>query len=70
MDEHGLGGRPAYALVKVPDALPRFVPLPASADRKEVMFLDDVIRFCLPELFPEEDVGGAYAVKLSRDAEL
>lgn len=70
VDEHGLGGRPAYALVKVPDALPRFVPLPASADRKEVMFLDDVIRFCLPELFPEEDVGGAYAVKLSRDAEL
>jgi polyphosphate kinase len=70
VDEHGLAGRPAYALVKVPDELPRFVSLPESGDRREVMFLDDVIRFCLPELFPDADVGGAYAVKLSRDAEL
>jgi polyphosphate kinase len=34
------------------------------------MFLDDVIRYNLPSLFPGYEVGGAYAVKLSRDAEL
>ncbi|HZD06292.1 MAG TPA: polyphosphate kinase 1, partial [Longimicrobiales bacterium] len=35
-----------------------------------VMFLDDVIRYNLPSLFPRWEVGGAYAVKLTRDAEL
>jgi polyphosphate kinase len=34
------------------------------------MFLDDVIRYNLPGLFPKHQVAGAFAVKLSRDAEL
>lgn len=64
--------KPHYALVGVPSPpLDRFVQLPPEAgDRHVVVFLDDVIRCNLPALFPGWDVGGAYAVKLSRDAEL
>ena len=62
---------PRYGLVEVPTPpIPRFVWMPSEDEQKHVMFLDDVIRFNLPRLFPDHQVGGAYAVKLSRDAEL
>ena len=62
---------PEYALIKVPsDSLPRFVTLPARGDTHEVMFLDDLIRYNLDEIFPRHEVGRSYAVKLTRDAEL
>lgn len=62
---------PAYALVGVPSPpLPRFVTLPDDGGEPHVMFVDDVIRFCLEEIFPENEVGRSYAVKLTRDAEL
>ena len=62
---------PRYALVRVPaDVLPRFVTLPEVEGRHDVMFLDDVIRFNLPRLFPDQEIGPVYAVKLTRDAEL
>ena len=69
----GLYGASArYGLVEVPSPpLDRFVSLPdTKRGRRAVMFLDDVVRLHLNELFPGFDVGGAYAVKLSRDAEL
>jgi polyphosphate kinase len=63
--------QPRYALVEVPSPpLPRFVTLPPHGDRRDVMFLDDVIRLELPALFPDWRVGAACAVKLTRDAEL
>jgi polyphosphate kinase len=62
---------PDYALLEVPaDALGRFGTLPDRGVGHEVMFLDDLIRYNLPELFPEQEVGRSYAVKLTRDAEL
>ncbi len=62
---------PALAVVEVPSPpLPRFVSLPKEDGRRRVMFLDDVIRFCLPSLFPDHQLGEAYAVKVSRDADL
>ena len=64
---------PTWSLVRVPsDRLPRFIPL-ANATANgghEVIFLDDLIRLHLPTLFSGDSLGGAYAVKLSRDAEL
>lgn len=63
--------QPEYGLVDVPSPpVPRFVSLPADDGRNYVMFLDDVIRYNLPGLFPQHQVAGAFAVKLSRDAEL
>lgn len=64
---------PECALVEVPESLDRYVVLPhadASDETRRVMYLDDVIRFNLDRLFPEHDVGRAYAIKLTRDAEL
>lgn len=62
---------PDYALVQVPSPpLPRFVTLPENGADRYVMFLDDVIRYNLPILFPGCDVGRAFAVMLTRDADL
>lgn len=60
-----------YALVEIPShLLPRFVQLPSGDDKHYIMFLDDVIRYCLPEIFPSTVILDAYSVKLTRDAEL
>ncbi|MDX5348908.1 MAG: polyphosphate kinase 1 [Hymenobacteraceae bacterium] len=48
----------------------RFVKLPRNGDNRYVMFIDDIIRFNLPKLFPEYNKIETYAIKLSRDAEL
>ncbi|UBO72816.1 polyphosphate kinase 1 [Aeromonas rivuli] len=64
-----------YALVEVPtDDLPRFVQLPSEGTRrkKQIIILDNIIRFCLDDLFKgffDYDEIAAYAVKLTRDAE-
>ncbi len=60
-----------YALVEIPSAqMPRFVVLPSKAQCTHIMFLDDLIRLALPELFPQYHVVSSYAIKLTRDAEL
>lgn len=64
-------GGSSIALVEIPtDAVPRFLRLPSETGRHDVLFLDDVIRHQLPALFPDHSVNGAFAIKLSRDAEL
>jgi polyphosphate kinase len=69
--EPGKKNRSRYALVPIPTAaVPRFLALPPDNGRTIIMFLDDVIRLCLPDLFPEYEIMGAYAIKLTRDAEL
>jgi len=58
------------AIVEIPSGqLPRFVVLPDSENGHYITFLDDIIRFNLNNLLDRE-VKGAYAVKLSRDADL
>ena len=60
-----------YALLNIPsDQLPRFSELPKIEDKHYLLFLDDVIRENLAEIFPGYKIHGAYAVKLTRDAEL
>lgn len=61
-----------YAVVQIPSNLPRFVVLPREGDRSYVMFLDDVIRTNLNDLFAiygADDIS-AYTMKITRDAEL
>ena len=65
-----------YALIEVPtDDLPRFVPMPADPSnvrRKALIILDNVIRFCLDDIFRgffDYDEIAAYSVKMTRDAE-
>jgi polyphosphate kinase len=61
-----------YALLEIPtNVLPRFVVLPAKGDDKYVIFLDDIIRFGLKEIFFifDFDEFSAYTIKLTKDAE-
>ncbi len=62
-----------YALIEVPtDVLSRFVVLPEIEKKKYIILLDDVIRFCLGDVFSQFDYDQfeAYTIKLTRDAEL
>lgn len=60
-----------YAIVEVPaQHEARFVEMPRRDGKRYYVFLDDIVRLCLPDLFPGFRIAGAYAVKLSRDAEL
>lgn len=62
-----------YALLEVPTAiLPRFVLLPETGEDKFIIFLDDIIRFGLKEIFFifDFDEISAYTIKLTKDAEL
>ncbi len=41
-----------YSLIEVPtDVLPRFIVLPSSEDKKYIILLEDIIRFCLKDIF-------------------
>jgi polyphosphate kinase len=60
-----------YALLNIPSAnLPRFSELPMLGDDHYILFLDDVIRENLQEVFPAFTIHGAWSVKLTRDAEM
>lgn len=61
---------PHFALCEVPESLPRFVAMKGENGEDLVMFLDDVIRFNLDRCMTEYEVGRAYAIKLTRDADL
>ena len=67
------GGRTKFARVKIPDILPRFVPLPAALSQDGGMafaFLEDVIRANMQELFPGTQVKGAHLFRIVRDTDL
>ena len=65
------GGKHSYALLNIPSFnLPRFAELPMLGDDHYLVFLDDVIRENLEEVFPAYKIHGAYSVKLTRDAEM
>lgn len=62
-----------YALIEIPsNILPRFLVLPQEGRKKQLIILDDVIRYCLHEVFAFFRFHRieAYTVKLTRDAEL
>ncbi|WP_440887293.1 polyphosphate kinase 1 [Vibrio sp. WZ-1] len=69
------GDQSQYALIEIPtDHLPRFVMLPEKKGkrRKTIILLDNIIRYCLDELFKgffEYDELNGYAMKMTRDAE-
>ncbi len=63
--------RARYALIEFPTRfVPRFILLPQEADCHYIMFLDDIIHAHLPTIFPGYKVDSAYAIKLTRDAEI
>jgi len=70
----GKGSNPRYAVIQIPvsSACPRFVVLPSVNNRNDIIFLDDIIRLCLDEIFFMFNYKtiSAYTFKLMRDAQL
>jgi polyphosphate kinase len=67
----GIKKRVYYAIVEIPtNHIARFIVLPKTADNNYIIFLDDVIRYFLPQIFYGYNIQSAYSVKLTRDAEL
>lgn len=63
----------SYALIELPVAnCGRFVRLPDKEGKSYLMYLDDVVRFCLPMIFlgMEYTRFEAYAFKFTKDAEM
>ena len=66
-------GKKKYAVVKVPDRVfGRWVKIPSSDGFDNIMYLDDVVRFCLPLVFIgfKESTYRAYSFKFTKDAEM
>lgn len=62
-----------YSLVEIPvESLERFIVLPETNNLRFVILLDDIIRYCLNEIYFIFDYPTveAYSVQLTRDAEL
>ncbi|MEZ4911221.1 MAG: polyphosphate kinase 1 [Saprospiraceae bacterium] len=63
---------PQYAIVKIPsDHLPRFLEIPSpNQNTKNIIILDDVVRYTVRYIFPGFDIVDSYSIKITRDAEL
>ena len=62
-----------YAIIKVPDRVyGRFIMLPSDDDFSDIIYLDDVIRYCLPLIFigTKASTYEAYSFKFTKDAEM
>ena len=61
-----------YALVSVPSRLPRFIILPSGNEKKYIILMEDIIRFCLPNIFAYfgYDTFSSNIIKVTRDAEM
>ncbi|MFM7092339.1 MAG: polyphosphate kinase 1 [Bacteroidota bacterium] len=68
---HDLEAEDEYALVKIPsDHLPRFIELPSSSGKHELIMLDDIVRHSVSWMFPGYAILDTFSIKLTRDAEL
>jgi polyphosphate kinase len=66
-------GRTKFARVKVPGMLPRFIALPDHLSPQPGMshvFLEDVIRVNIQQLFPGTQVEGAHLFRIIRDTDM
>ncbi len=61
-----------FALVSVPSRLPRFITLPSTEQGNYIILLEDIIRFCLPNIFSffGYDTFSSNLIKVTRDAEI
>jgi polyphosphate kinase len=73
MQKNGKNRHDNYALIKVPTGnVSRFLILPKTDKRTCIILLDDIIRYCLEDIFSifNYDKFNAYTIKFTRDAEL
>jgi len=61
-----------YALIEIPKNMNRFVVLPKVGDKNCIIMIDDLLRYCLHDIFNIFDYTSisAHMIKITRDAEL
>ncbi len=61
-----------YALLEISKSMDRFVVLPKKGDNDYIIILDDLIRYCLDDIFNifNYDTISAHMIKITRDGEL
>lgn len=61
-----------YALVEIPKTVDRFVVLPSEGDKSYIIMVDDLLRYCLSDIFNIFDYKSisAHMIKITRDGEL
>jgi len=66
----GLGPRRLYAVVQLPQVLPRLVPVPTEKRPQRFVLLEELVRARLPELFGGFEVESSTTFRLTRDSDL
>ena len=61
-----------YALIEISKSMDRFVVLPSIEDKNYIIILDDLLRYCLDDIFNIFDYKSisAHMIKITRDGEL
>jgi polyphosphate kinase len=61
-----------YALIELPPNLPRFLVLPETNDLKFIILAEDIIKYCLKDIFYVFSYTeiAAFSIQVTRDAEL
>ncbi len=67
-----VGEKRQYALIEIPESMNRFVVLPSIENKSYVMILDDVLRYCMDDIFNIFNYTSITAnmIKITRDGEL
>ena len=65
-------GSHQFALIEVSKTMNRFVVLPKQEDKNYIIMLDDLLRYCLDDIFNifDYDSISAHMIKITRDGEL
>lgn len=65
-------GKPRYALIEISKAMDRFIVIPHEGEANYIIMVDDVLRYCLDEIFNifSYDEITAHMIKITRDGEL
>ncbi|WP_396600974.1 polyphosphate kinase 1 [Algibacter sp. R77976] len=66
------GDTKQFALIEIPKSVNRFVELPKQGDKNYIIMVDDVLRYCLGDIFNIFDYKSisAHMIKITRDGEL
>lgn len=61
-----------YALIEISKRMDRFVVLPKEVNKNSIIMIDDLLRYCLDDIFNIFDYKSisAHMIKITRDAEL
>lgn len=65
-------GTKQFALIEIPKTVDRFVVLPKRGDKNFIIMVDDLLRYCLGDIFNIFDYKSisAHMIKITRDGEL